>query len=91
MKKIVLSESVEIALRTLDPASVRRVQSWFGYLKRWDTDEEVRSNSDELKGMPGGYLMRTTTDLRIFFQIDGDTITVLDIAKKAAILASGSS
>ena len=32
MKKIVLSEDVEFALRTLDPAGVRRVKSWFTYL-----------------------------------------------------------
>jgi hypothetical protein len=33
--------------------------------------------------------MRTTTDIRIFFRIDGDTITVLDVARTPAILTSG--
>ena len=88
MKKIVLSEDAEFTLRTLDPAGVRRVKSWFTYLKRWDTDEAVRQNSGPLEDMPGVYVLRTTTDLRIFFRIDGDTITILDIAKLAAILAS---
>jgi hypothetical protein len=39
--------------------------------------------------MPGVYVMRTTTDIRVFFRIDSDTVTVLDVAKKAAILTSG--
>jgi hypothetical protein len=89
MKKIVLDPSVEIALRTLDQDGVRRVHAWFTYLERWDTDEVVRKNSQQLPGIPDVYVLRTTTDLRIFFRIDGDTITVLDIAKKAAIMASG--
>jgi mRNA-degrading endonuclease RelE of RelBE toxin-antitoxin system len=89
MKKVVLSPAVEIAMRTLDPDGARRVHAWFDYLKQWDTDEVVRKNSKPLQEMAGVYVMRTTTDIRIFFQIDGDTITVLDIAKKSAILTSG--
>ena len=89
MKKVILAPDVEIALRTLDPDGVRRLHAWFSYLERWDTDEEVWKNSVQLKEMPGVYLLRTTTDIRIFFRIDGDTVTVLDVAKKAAILTSG--
>ena len=89
MKKVVLAPDVEIAMRTLDPDGVRRVHAWFTYLERWDTDEVVRKNSQQLRDIPGVYVMRTTTDIRIFFRIDGDTVTVLDVAKKAAILTSG--
>ena len=89
MKKVVLSPTVDIALRMLDADGVRRVQAWFSCLERWDTDEHVRKNSHQLTDVPGVYMMRTTTDIRIFFEIDGDTITVLDVAKKAALLASG--
>ena len=32
--------------------------------------------------------MRTSTDLRIFFRIDGETITVLDVARLSTILTS---
>jgi hypothetical protein len=88
MKKIVLDPSVEIALRTLDPDGVRRMHAWFSYLERWDTDEVVRKNSEQLSGMPRTYMMRTTTDIRIFFRVDGDTVTVRDVAKEAAILKS---
>jgi hypothetical protein len=89
MKKVILAPDVQIAMRTLDPDGVRRLHAWFSYLERWDTDEAVQKNSVQLKEMPGVYLMRTTTDIRIFFRIDGDTVTVLDVAKKAAILTSG--
>ena len=89
MKKVDLAPDVEIAMRTLDPDGVRRVHAWFSYLERWDTDEVVRKNSEQLQGIPDVYVMRTTTDIRIFFRIDGDTVTVLDVAKKAAILTSG--
>ena len=88
MKKIVLSEDAEFTLRTLDPEGVRRIKSWFTYLERWDTDEAVRRNSIPLEKMPGVYVLLTTTDLRFFFRIDGDTVTVLDIAKLKAILAT---
>jgi hypothetical protein len=89
MKNVVLAPAVEIAMRTLDPEGVRRLHAWFSYLERWDADEVVRKNSEQLHGIPGAYVMRTTTDIRIFFRIDGDTVTVLDVAKKAAILTSG--
>ncbi len=89
MKKVVLAPAVEIAMRTLDPDGARRVHAWFSYLERWDTDESVRRNSQQLPDMPGVFVMRTTTDIRIFFRIDGDTATILDVAKKAALLNSG--
>jgi mRNA-degrading endonuclease RelE of RelBE toxin-antitoxin system len=89
MKKVVLAPAVEIAMRTLDPDGVRRVNAWFSYLERWDTDEAVQRNSKQLHDLPGVYVLRTTTDIRIFFKIDGDTVTVLDVAKKAAIMTTG--
>jgi hypothetical protein len=89
MKKVILAPDVEIALRTLDPEGVRRAHAWFACLQRWDTDDVVRKNSEPLEEFPGVYVLRTTTDLRIFFRIESDTITILDIARRAAILASG--
>jgi hypothetical protein len=89
MKKVILSSAVKIAISSLDADGTRQVQAWFDRLQRWDEDEVVRKNSVLLDSLPGVYFMRTTTDIRIFFRIDGDTITVLDVAKKAAILAVG--
>jgi hypothetical protein len=91
MKKIDSTHAVDIALRSLDPNEVQRVLAWFDKLSRWDEDEAVRTNSLPLPGpgLKGVYVLRTTTDIRIFFTIEGDTITVLDVAKKPTILTSG--
>jgi len=89
MMKVVLAPDAEIAMRMLNADGARRVQAWFSYLERWDTDDVVRRNSPQLPEMPGVYVMRTTTDIRIFFRVDGDTVTILDVAKKAALLTSG--
>lgn len=90
MKTVVTNApAVELSMRSLDPDGVRRVHAWFHYLERWDEDEVVRKNSVELPDHPGIFVLRTTTDIRIFFRIDGDTITILDVGTKPAILASG--
>jgi hypothetical protein len=88
-KKLVYAPAVDIALRSLGPAEGRRLHAWFDYLKRWDEDEVVRKNSVPLPGHHDVFVLRTTTDIRIFFKIQDDTITVLDVAQKPAILTSG--
>jgi hypothetical protein len=89
MKKVVISPSVEIAMRPLDANGARQLNALFDNLRRWDEDEALRRNSILLDSIPGVYVLRTTTDIRIFFRIDGDTITLLDVAKTPAILTSG--
>jgi hypothetical protein len=89
MKTVVTTPPVDIALRTLDDDGRQRVHAWFDQLRNWDGDETVRENSYPLKDIPGVYVLRTNTDFRIFFKIEGDTITILDISKKQTIMASG--
>lgn len=89
MKTVVKTPPVEVALRTLDAANQRRVHSWFDQLANWDNDAHVRNRSQSLDAVPGAYVLNTTTDLRIFFRIDGNTVTILDIAKEQSILTSG--
>jgi mRNA-degrading endonuclease RelE of RelBE toxin-antitoxin system len=89
MKNVTYAPAVELSMRNVDPDGRRKVQAWFDYLQRWDEDEVVRDNSLALPKHEGVYVLRTSTDIRIFFRIDGDTITVLDVAKKSAIEASG--
>jgi hypothetical protein len=89
MKNVVKTPAVEIALRTLDPEGVRQVQAWFDHLRNWDGDEFVRAHSHRLEGVSGAFILQTTSDIRIFFRMDGNTITVLDVAKAPAILTSG--
>jgi len=89
MKKVVITQSVQVALRTLDDETRRRVNAWFEHLANWDGDEYVRSHSHSLDSIPGVYVLKTSTDLRIFFTMQGNTVTIIDIAKKQSIIASG--
>jgi hypothetical protein len=81
MMKVVLDESVQMVLRVMNPDPVAQMHAWFNHLARWDTDEEVRKNCHPLQNTPGVFVMQTNSDLRIFFQVDGDTITVLEIMR----------
>jgi len=88
MKKVITTPTVDLALRTLGPDEVRRIHAWFDHLANWDGDPFVRENSPTLDEIPGVRVFRTSTDTRIFFTIEGDTITVLDVATKQAIMAT---
>jgi mRNA-degrading endonuclease RelE of RelBE toxin-antitoxin system len=89
MKQVVITPPVLVALRTLDEENRRKVHAWFDHLANWDGDEFVRSRSHGLESSPNVYVLKTSTDLRIFFTIANNTITIIDIAKKHSILASG--
>jgi mRNA-degrading endonuclease RelE of RelBE toxin-antitoxin system len=89
MKKVVITQSVQVALRTLDDETRRRVNAWFEHLANWDGDEYVRSHSHSLDSIPGVYVLKTSTDLRIFFTMQGNSVTIIDIAKKQSIIMSG--
>ncbi len=88
MKKVVTTPAVDLALRTLGPDEVRRIHAWFIHLANWDDDPFVRENSHVLEEVPGAHVFRTSTDIRIFFTIEGGTITVLDVAGKQSIITT---
>ncbi len=88
MKKVVTTPEVDIALRMLGADDVRRIHAWFDHLANWDGDPFVRDNSPVLPGVPDTRVFRTSSDTRIFFKLEGETIVVLDIATKQAILAA---
>jgi hypothetical protein len=89
MKTLAISPTVEIALSSLGPQEVQRLHDRFDRLRRWDDDQGVRNNSTSLDRIPGVYITRAPGDVHIFFRIDGDTVTILDVARTSAILASG--
>lgn len=88
MKKVIITPAVELALRTLSPDEAQRIHAWLSHLANWDADSFVRDNSHALAEVPGVRVFRTSTDTRIFFTIEGDTITVVDVAKKQAIMTT---
>lgn len=88
MKSVVTTPAVDLALRTLGPDDVRRVNAWFIHLANWDGDPFVRENSHVLAEVPGVRVFRTSKDTRIFFTIEGDTVTILDVATKQATMTT---
>ena len=91
--QITLSERVKTALNTLSRDDRERVNTWFDYLRNWEDDPFVRSQSITLnvKGQSVN-MFRTSTDVRIFYTVDlqNKTVLVIDIATKDTILSSGS-
>jgi mRNA-degrading endonuclease RelE of RelBE toxin-antitoxin system len=89
MKEVITTPFVDVALRTLDDENRRKVKAWFDSLANWDGDEFVRKHSHSLDSLPGVYVLKTSSDWRIFFTIQGNTLTVVDIGTKQSIEVSG--
>ena len=89
MKKLITTISADIAMGAFDAEGERRVRAWFDRLENWDADEAVRKMSVPLETFPGVYVLRPPTDLRIFFRIDDDTVTILEITNKSVLLEFG--
>jgi hypothetical protein len=90
MKKVVTTSTVDFALRTLGQEERLQVCAWFNHLSNWDGDPFLQANSYELPGEPGVFMLRTGSDIRIFFSLTDDMITILDVAKKQAIMTTAS-
>jgi hypothetical protein len=86
---VILTQPVEIALRTLGDDDQRRVRVWIDYLRNWEKDTFVREHSQKLNAADSVYVFKTSSDIRIFFRVEKDRIVILDIATKATILSSG--
>jgi hypothetical protein len=87
--EIIRTQPAEIALQTLGEEDRRTVHYWLDELKNWERGGFVRQHSYQLKPNENVYVLQTSTDLRIFFRLEPDKITVLAIARKGAILTSG--
>lgn len=85
--KVTLTQPVEIALRTLADDDRSNVIAWLDDLKNWKDDDSVRQFAHQLDG--GVYVLKATSDFRIFFRVENDEVVVLDIAKKSTILTFG--
>jgi hypothetical protein len=86
---VTIAEPAQIALRNLSSDNRQRVEAWIDNLKRWDADPFVREHSKRLEASDNIFMLVTSTDIRIFFALEKDTITVLEVAKKATIVSSG--
>lgn len=82
MMKVEYTPSVERSISGLNGEERRKIHAWFDYLGHWDEEEAIRQNSLPLPGHPGVYLLVTTTELRFFYRIDGDTIQIVNVATR---------
>jgi hypothetical protein len=81
-----LEPQVEFALSTLDPNPRRIMGNWFEGLRRWHTDDFVRSRSQKLKPDEEVYAFQSDASNLIFvFSIQGDEATVLSIFTKETL------
>lgn len=78
---VTLTQPAEIALDSLSSEERRRVHSWLGYFERWDEDPFVREKSKKLPEEDDVYYFNTSDDIAIFFRLDGDSISILDLAR----------
>ena len=84
---VIVSDAAEIALRTLGDEDRRKVFAWFGYLRNWESDPFVQSRSRKVQttGAEDLRVLRTSTDLRIFFVLHPQQIEVVDIARRETL------
>jgi len=87
--KVTVAEPAQIVLRNLSDDDRRRVWAWIEKLERWDTDRFVKQHSKKLNADDNIYMLLTSSDVRVFFALEADAITVLDVAKKSTIIRSG--
>jgi hypothetical protein len=86
-----VAEPAQIVLRNLSDDGRRRVWAWIDNLKRWDTDSLVRQHAKKLHGDGNVSMLFAGPEVRIFFELGEETITVLDVAKRTTISSSGQS
>ena len=84
---LIISHPAEIALNTLGEDDRRKIHAWFDHLRNWETDQFVQSKSRklDLAGDESVYVLRTSTDLRLFFILGSDRIEVIDIARRDSL------
>ncbi len=91
--QVLLSDRVKTILHTLSSDDREKVETWFEYLRNWEENGFVRSQSVALNVQGQSvYVFRTSTEVRIFYTVDlqSKTICVRDITTKDTILSFGS-
>lgn len=83
--QVIISEPAAIAIRTLSDDDQRRVEAWCNQLANWETDAFVRERAHALEMDETVLVLRTSTDIRLFFTVEKDRIVVLDVARKDAL------
>ncbi len=88
--KVIMSEAVNAALRTLAEDERRKVFSWFDHLGNWENDAHVREMAEAMS-YHNTYVLNTSDDIRIFFGLDEakKEIVIVDLAKPSRFEIAG--
>ena len=81
-----IAELAEIALRMSREDTRKSAEAWIDHLKRWDSDPYIRQHSKKLDNSGENvYALITSDDLVVFYALEEEGITVLDVARRSAI------
>jgi hypothetical protein len=80
--KVVLTQAVEIALRTLTGDDLKAARHWIRRLEKWGSDPAIARNSHELATPDNVYLLEASPEIRLFYSVGEDEINVLDVASR---------
>jgi mRNA-degrading endonuclease RelE of RelBE toxin-antitoxin system len=82
---IMFSDSAKFQVGTLREENRRVVERWIGRLVGWENDHYLRWRAKRLPGSEDVHVLKAGPNYRVFFQARGDTITILDIARRETI------
>jgi len=80
------TSQVDIAMRTLTKAERLPVVRWLNQLKNWESDERIRTAAKQVTPLDNVYILRIDGDLCLFFRLEEDQITVVDLAMWDTVL-----
>lgn len=81
--KLVVSDTAQFSISTLDEHDSRLVAGWLESLRRWRIDEYARNRSERLRKDEDLYLFRSpTNDMMPAFRLRGDEVVVEAILSK---------
>ena len=87
---VILTQPVEIALRSLDEQDRQKVTTAIDQLSSWEKHPASRKQAKPVSAAENVYVLKTRGgDFRVFFRPEHDRIVVLDIATKDTIMAFG--
>jgi hypothetical protein len=77
-----LADPAVIAIRTLAEEDQRAVRQWLDRLKNWRHDNALAERCRPLEVGLDMYALRTDSDMRIVFHLEGDVIEVVDFVRR---------
>jgi hypothetical protein len=83
---VVLNDHAQFGYSTFGSDERRELDSWFGHLRCWQTDEHLRSKCGRLDAEEEEtYVCDTGKGLLFAFTVAGDNLTIVSIFRKEVL------